>query len=374
MSAHILKLHKALIFVLISGIFLSFKTDENRFNKKAQIALCVDFSKSTQEISNAVRDNLWEMYTEFGEKYPQTKLEIAIVGYSSKSFGRKSGYVKVLSKFTDDPQDFFEYINKKKLNSSLPDNNIGKALNACLGELTWDESPSVKKQIYAIGNGPIKDTYALAKKVCNKAKKNKILIHVLYVIHKKKDTSFGYWKHLTELSGGKIKTIVSRYLSEKVSGETASNLTRITEENELLNSTYLPYGKLGTSKLEQMKAIDEQSKLFGKKVIGNRSIYKSSPYYQNKQLNWDLVDLANSKNINFKNLQTNLLPDYMQNMSSIEIKNLIEQKSMERQSYLDIINILSYTNRKIKADSPKVPAYKLDLSSTIIKLFTESGF
>lgn len=365
---------RAFIYLLLLGVVLAFRSDQSGFSKKAQIALCVDFSKSTQEISIAVRNNLWELYAEFGQHYPNTKLEIAIVGYSSKMFGKKNGFVKVLSNFNDDPQDVFEYINKKKLNSSIPDNNIGIALNQSLKKLTWDESSSVKKQIFALGNGPIKDSYSLAKKVCAKAKKKNILIHILYVIHKTKDKSFGYWNHLSELSGGKIKTIVSRYLSGEVKGEIQTNFNRISEENELMNSTYIPYGANGNKKLEQMKAIDEQSKLFGKKVIGNRSLYKSSPYYQKKQSNWDLVDLAKTKSVNFNQLQKSFLPVYMQKMTSAEIKNVIQQKTAERQSYLDVIRMLNYTNQKINSEAPKVPAYRLDLSSTILKVFSESGF
>lgn len=369
-----MKLKRALFLVLLIGIFLSFRSDQSVFTNKAQIALCVDFSKSTQEISTAVRDNLWELYNEFSEQHPNTKLEIAIIGYSSKMFGKKSGYVKVLSTFQDDPQDVFEYINKKKLNSSLPDNNIGIALNTCLKELSWDDNESVKKQIFAIGNGPIKDSYSMAKKVCSKAKKKNILIHILYVIHKTKDKSFGYWNHLSELSGGKIKTIVSRYLNGNVGGETQTNLGRIAGENDLMNSTYIPYGNAGNSKLEQMKAIDEQSKLFGKKVIGNRALYKSSPYYQRKQSKWDLVDLSTTKAVNYSQLNKSLLPKYMQNMSPLEMKSIIKQKAAERQSYLDVIRMLNYNNQKIRSEAPKVPAYRLDLSSTILKVFSESGF
>lgn len=361
------------ILFLFIGILFSFHPSPSTFKKKAQIVLCVDFSKSAQRISDAVKHNFWEFYTEFESKYPDTKLELAIVGFSSKVFGKKDNYVKILLDFKDDPADYFEYVNRKILTSSLSENKIGTALNVAVNDLNWDDNPSVKKQIYTIGNGPIRDAYVLAKKACKKAKKKNILINVLYVFHKKKDGAFGYWKHLTELSGGTIKTIVTRFLNEKVGGKIHANFQEMTIENEFINSTYIPINSSGKFELEKVKMLDFYSKNLGFKVSGNRAIYRVSRYNQKKRFSWDLVDLYESDKANFNKISKSDLPLYMKNMSDQEIQNVLKLKSKERKESFKTISELHRSNELIRANSAKKPAYKLDLSSTILKTFSESG-
>lgn len=368
-----MKIKGTFIAIILIGVLFSFNTEKPLYTSKAQIALCVDFSKSTKEIANSVRDNLYELYVEYGEKKPTTKLEVAIIGYSSKAFGKKNGYVKILSDFGDDPQEYLELVTTKRLASSMADNYVGRAINLATNKLKWDQSKAVKKQIFALGNGPISDDYSEAKNACKKAKKKNILVHVLYIVHKARDNNYDYWKHLTQLSGGKIKVIVSQYLTEKLKGEIRTNIQRISDESAMMNSTYIPYGPQGKIKLNQLKTLDTLARHHGVKVNGIRALYKSSPYYQNKQSSWDLVDLFKKGNLNFNTINKSTLPSYMQNMTVVELKSILKQKVDERQGYLDVIKLLDYSNRQIKMGQPEVPAYKLDLSSTILKLFSESG-
>jgi hypothetical protein len=363
---------RVILFLLV-GMFFSFHPKPVAVKNKAQLVLCVDFSKSAKQISDAVSNNFWEFYTEFENSNPNTKLELAIVGFSSKVFGKENGYVKVLLDFEDDPASYFEYVNKKTLTSSLADNQVGTALSVAVKQLSWDKNPNVKKQIFAIGNGTIKDEYGIAKKACEKAKKKNIDVNVLYVLHKKKDAAFSYWQHLTELSGGRIITVVSQYFNENVSGKIKTVLQRISVENEFLNSTYIPFNNNGMEELDRIKMIDAYATTAGVKVIGTRSIYKMRCYYKNQKSKWDLVDLYDGGKVNYKNLVVEKLPLFMQKMSLIEIKKVLKEKSKNRKLGWEIISDLNHVNQTIRAKNHKIPGYKLDLSSTILKAFTESG-
>lgn len=368
-----MKLKIRVIFFLFIAMFFSFHPKPDGVKQKAQLVLCVDFSKSAQQISDAVRNNFWEFYIEFEHKNPNTKLELAIVGFSSKVFGKDNRYVKVLQNFEDDPTNYFEYVNSKILTSSLADNQVGTALNVAIDELSWDMNSNVKKQIFTIGNGTIKDEYALAKKACKKAKKKNIGINILYVFHKKKDQAFSYWQHLSELAEGRIITIIPQYLNEKVSGQIKASLERIVEENDFLNSTYIPFNSKGVDELNRIKLMDSYAKNIGVKVIGTRSIYKVKRYYQNIKSNWDLVDLYDAGKVNYKNLVREHLPFYMRNMTLLEIKGVLKQKSGDRRIGCEIVSDLYHANYAIREKSRKNPAYKLDLSSNVIKVFSESG-
>jgi hypothetical protein len=60
-------------------------------------------------------------------------------------------------------------------------------------------------------------------------------------------------------------------------------------------------------------------------------------------------------------------------MNLLEIKSVLKQKSEDRKFGCEIISDLHHANQAIRSKSPKTPAFKLDLSSTILKVFTESG-
>lgn len=368
-----MKIKGSFFIIILSAIFLSFGEKSNQFTKKAQIALCVDFSRSSKKISDAVRNNLFEFYTEFTAKYPDTKLELAIIGYSSKVFGSKNQYVQILSKFDSDPQDYFEYVNRKILTSSVSENHIGTALNVALKDLKWDPNPMVKKQIFTLGNGPIRDSYSDAKRACSKAKNEGITINILYIVNKQKDKAFAYWSHLAELSGGQIKTIVSRYLTETVSGKIHGNFKAIAEKNNALNATYIPFGSRGTYEFERMKLLDLQATNFGSKMSGTRTLYKASPYFQEHANHWDLVDYETIGKVNYNNIQKNLLPKSLRTKSAVALKQEVQLRWVNRQKIIKEINKLDSTNTWIINNSPPKPAYSLDLSSYILKIFTESG-
>jgi len=355
-------------------MLLSFHPSPGSSQKKAQLVLCVDFSKSAQTISDAVRSNFWELYTEFESNHPDTKLQVAIVGFSSKVFGKKDHYVKILLDFNDDPASYFEYVNRKILTSSLADNKVGTALNVAVNDLSWDDNSNVKKHIYIIGNGSIRDEYPLAKKSCEKAIKKNILINILYVLHKKKDPYFGYWQDLSELSGGKIKTIVTRFFNEKIGGKIYENFRAITIENEFVNSTYVPFNTEGQYELERIKLLDSYSKTFGYKVIATRAIYKVNDYNNQERSTWDLVDLYDVNKVDYNSIQKAMLPRSMRKMNNAEIENILKEKSDERKLSCIAITELNDYNEEIRSEASKQPGYKLDLSSTILKIFTASGF
>ena len=71
------------------------------FENKAQLALVIDFSKSSEKTIEALTQNYWELYTEFRAENPFIEIEIALVGYARKAFNGKNNYVKIISDFKE---------------------------------------------------------------------------------------------------------------------------------------------------------------------------------------------------------------------------------------------------------------------------------
>lgn len=360
--------------VLLLFVLFAFKADEQPFNSKIQICLVVDFSNSAQETIEGVKNAIWKLYVDYAAKSPKTKLELAIVGYSSNSFGKENDYVKVLSEFDQRPSEIFDILCTKMYKGSVADNKVGTALLEAVNKLNWSGDENVSKHVFLIGNGPIKNSFSHAKKGCSKASSKGILVHGLYILYTEKDKNFSYWQQMVGLGKGQLKTIVSRYLQEEIHGELYENTKKIAEENVMLNATYMPYGTGGKEKLEEVLTTDKLAEARGFECLSNRTWYKSSKYFQNANSSWDLVDRYNAGGLDLKNIPVTELPEELKGKSLKEQVSILMFYAEERQSRIDIISILNYTNQEIRKDRFRnTPAFKLDLSSQIIKIIQESG-
>lgn len=365
----------SLVIVTLTGVLGFFSTTAS-VDKIAQLALIIDFSKSSETTVQALISNYWEFYNEFNLKNPEVKLELAILGYSKMSFGKKNKYVKILSDFKDPPEKAFQYLVDNEVGSSVADNNVGFALDLALKKLTWRKEEEVKKEIFLIGNGPITDSFSSAKKSCEKAKKENIVINSLYVLYKQTDKNHSYWMKLTEMAGGELKTVVPQYLvASNVASNVRDNNIKIASENEIINSTYMPYGENGKVKMNNIHYLDMMSEENGIRVLSSRVQFKTGPYFQSKNRNWDIVECCVLFDIFGDELRAlGGIPVEMEGLNDIELETALSVKWIERNGSIQIVNMLTKSNEQISAGLPKPPAYKKDLSETILKIFNKGGF
>lgn len=369
-----LRFYKYLAVLILGIIGVGFYVKPMVFGKKAQLALVVDFSKSSETVIQSLVSNYWEIYTEFNAKHPDVELELAIVGYSKRAFGSKNKYVKVLSTFKNSPEKAFEYLVSNELGSSVAENNVGFALSQTLSELSWDKDEAVKKQIITIGNGPIKDSYSLAKRVCSKAKKQNIMVNSLYVLYKQNDKNHSYWMALTEMAGGELKTVVPKFLIGGATAyRTAENDMKIISENDALKSTYVYFGEKGKQMKEKVYLLDSLSGESGIKTLASRVEFKASNYYQGKNSDWDLIEYFSKHGKSMDKIRAEAPAD-LRKLGDKQLKSELEFRLMERKSSIQIINMLTKANEQINSGFPDPPAYKRDISETILTLLDKGGF
>lgn len=355
---------------------MGFKPVENGNNKvfKAQLALVVDFSKSAEACLQGLTSNYWEMYNTFSERYPNAKLEIALVGYARRGFGPKNNYVKVISDFGDDPSKIFEYLYNNLTGSSISENKVGNALKVAIHDLHWGYGKNTVKTIITIGNGPIKDNYSLAKKMCNKSKKLGIKINSLYILFKKNDKNFGYWMTLTKMSGGHLKTIVSNYLIGGSTRGSYENQLKIIQENPILNSSYIPYGIHGEKFYERSLLIDSLCKETGVNTFFERVLFKTSSIHQQTLLKWDLVTyfgVYGKEGV--QKLGPGVWPKSLQHFTEDQFYTLLKSKYEERKMSYHIIEMMQQANIQLEQAKPAAPAYTYNICKTVINMLFEYG-
>ena len=137
----------------------------------------------------------------------------------------------------------------------------------------------------------------------------------------------------------------------------------IIKLNSKLNSTYISYGSLGSTKMAMQYSQDTNAMELEQEVAVKRAVSKSSRLYNNK--NWDLVDAAADDTFDVNKLKKHELPKELQNKSTLEITNYIELKKEEREKIQKEIQQLN-SMRKTYIENNKKGSSKGELESVML--------
>ena len=102
----------------------------------------------------------------------------------------------------------------------------------------------------------------------------------------------------------------------------------IIKLNSKLNKTYISYGALGASKIQQQSAQDSNAMEMEEVVAVKRAVSKSSRLYSNSS--WDLVDASKAEDFDIDKIKKEQLPMELKEKSKAEITSYIEGKKRER--------------------------------------------
>src|SRR6185369_367377 len=93
-----------IFFFFFTSISFAALAGEER--KSIDIVFCMDLSGSTNGLLDDTRDLEWELINQVNTYRPQPVLRIGIVAFSRPTFGKETGYVKILCPLTTDYEQF----------------------------------------------------------------------------------------------------------------------------------------------------------------------------------------------------------------------------------------------------------------------------
>ncbi len=323
-------MYQRLIFIL-SLIFICGFTSELSEKPKAEIALVLDLSGSTNGLLDDVRDNLWTFANSFRQSFPEHELRLAIVGFSRGSFGLESGYVRVLCDLSSN----FDVISFRlyDLVSSVEkgDQFVGSALKTAVGGLSWSKDQS-RKMILLFGNSRADLGGYDYNKAVEGAVDKKIIINTVYCI--RQDASpkdLHQWYSIADRTGGNLyKMQVTNRQSNKFYSESTRNLIEI---NNNLNDTYVPFNRNSRINYDLMLAADVNSLQMNEKFFLNRCAFKISDAYQQHAKSFDLVDyLIVQKEL--PPIHRKFLPENLMESSAKELSEIANIKFERRKNIL----------------------------------------
>lgn len=332
----------------------------NTSTNKIKVALLLDTSNSMDGLIEQAKSQLWKIVGELanvqkGETSPT--LEIALYDYGNDNNSIMKGYVRQLTPFTSD----MDLVSEKlfDLKTKGGSEYCGKVIHTSLTDLNWGNSVEDLQLIYIAGNEPFTQGNISFEKACGLAKQKGIMVNTIFCGNRKEGLNSGWLKGAT-MTGGEFMNIdqdkATVYIPTPYDAE-------ISQLNDELNTTYLPFGKQGASFSSNQRTQDSNAALYSISNKAERAAFKSSKKYKNEK--WDLVDAYEKDKKIVK--KTKVLPKALQGKSEAEIEKAIIEKKAERIAIQAKIKALDAQRKNYKKEQRKVKKDSTNLENSILK-------
>lgn len=303
-------------------------TAQQKTGQPVDIVFCLDLSSSANGLIDQMRNHMWDYWYFLSRCQPVPNYRISVVAFSRFSYGKRTGYVKVIKDLSTDFELLSALLYKIPSRIEKGDQYVGSALNMCLRKLSWSNDPNALKIIFLVGNGDVKLGGDDIDRVTEKLVSQGVIINTVYCTVPGERKAIRGWSRLAELGNGKMAVISlrNRYF-DRLNG---FDLQRFRALNRKFNNTYLYYGPGGYKRWKIL--INEDNHIFITNTEGYRyrSLFKVSEDYQKKNYSWDLVDLYYKNPVGFMEADRKLMNDSCKRMNADKLKAYIVYKKYER--------------------------------------------
>jgi hypothetical protein len=329
---------KQVLFALMLLAILPTASQCQNPGPKMDIVFMLDISGSTGGILTSVKSKFWEIQNEIARLEPQPDYRFGLVCMGRPSFLKENDYIRIVSDLTADVDPgALEFYQIKEV--TAPGRfYMGDGLDAAINKMDWSDEPDAIKIIFLCGNGGISGGPGYIEGA-NKAKENGIVINSLYFETYFNAKEQATWKDLAEITGGRFERIGLK--EPNIAFEKNYNSNMLQEASQMINTTYVYYGKEGLARYEIQSELDEEAELQGEDQVEARTFFKANDRYQGSNWEWDLVDLFNTKKGYAGGASRKTIDESLQGLSDDELLMHVQEKSYERSEYMSITKLLS---------------------------------
>ncbi len=296
---------------------------------KIQVAILLDVSGSMDGLIEQAKSQLWNMASTMGKATCQNgkspSIEIALYEYGRTTNDAKLGYVKKINGFIKDLDSLSE--NLFSLKTDGGEEYCGQVIYTSIKELSWDNTAGTYKVIFIAGNEDFLQGNLQYTKACNEAKQKGVIVNTIYCGDKMQGVR-EHWNLAGECGSGSYTNINQNAREQEIPTPYDSVLYVL---NDKLNTTYISYGASGYMKLAKQQKMDDANKSMSKSAGIKRITVKGKKgLYDNTE--WDLVDASKSSGTFMDEIDIKTLPDSLKTKTRTELKTIVTQKSVERNS------------------------------------------
>jgi hypothetical protein len=289
------------------------------------VALLLDVSNSMDGLIDQAKSQLWKMVNKLAnakKENDEVEMNIALFEYGNDRLDAGEGYIRMVQSLGTDLDGVSEQLFK--LNTKGGEEYCAWVIRSAVHNLQWSDHPADMKVIIIAGNEPFDQGPVPFRKSCEAANQKNIIINTIHC----GDYALGvrtHWKDGADIGKGKYMNINT---DEKVVHLPTPWDDKVIELNQLLNKTYISYGKSGHLKKERQMKEDANAASYSRSNAAQRSLSKSKGSYKNTE--WDLVDAAEADTKFYENVKEDELPAEFKGKSKQEIKTMIDALAKQR--------------------------------------------
>jgi hypothetical protein len=277
---------------------------------------------------HAARTRIWSIVNELALAKPSPRLRVALLAYGTPGYGAETGFVSVLTDFTED----LDAVSGKlfALATNGGDEYVGRVVQKAL-TLSWTKGDGLKLVVVAGNESADQDKEAPFRDQCRAAIGSGIMVNAIYCGSPGHRDAEGY-KEVARLADGHYAAI-----DQNNNVDLASPFDeRIAALNTALNATYLPLANGGAAGAEKQVAADCDAAKAG--ALAQRAQAKCQSQYWNQ---WCVVDLLDRGDIKLEEIAEKDLPEALRGKSREEQVRIIDGKRAERKKVQEEILALS---------------------------------
>jgi hypothetical protein len=340
---------------------LSFYSSAQINKRKVQLVILFDTSNSMDGLLNQAKSRIWAIVNEvsklrFQGEIPQ--LEIAMYDYGNQALLLKDNYVRQQLNFTQN----LDLVSEKlfSLTTNGGDEFCGAVIQTSLKDLSWSNDSKDLKIIYIAGNEPFNQGPVSYKEACTLAKTKGVIISTIFCGAYDEGVRT-FWQDGATCSGGDFFNINSDQTVHYISTPYDS---LIQTYNYKLNGTYVSYGSEGRLRKSKQAREDDNAGAMSESVMVERINAKAGANYRNGD--WDLVDAVAMDSTILEKLTEEQLSDELKGKTDEDIKNIVAEKSKERENLKKEIGSLNLQREAFIAEQTKKSSTKTDDFGTAV--------
>jgi hypothetical protein len=321
----------------IGGIATAEAKDPSR-HPSVQLALLLDTSNSMDGLIDQAKSQLWSVVNEFirakrRDGRPPV-VEVALYEYGNDNLPAQEGFVRLVLPMTDD----LDAVSEKlfALRTRGGQEFCGQVIRDAVRQLTWRSSGAVYKAIFIAGNEPFSQGSVDYHESCRGAIAKGIVVNTIFCGPSSQGEQSG-WRDGAVLADGRFMSIDHNQKIVAIPAPQDAEIARLGVE---LNTTYIPYGKMGREGQARQAVQDGNASATSPGAIVSRSISKgNATVYCNDA--WDLVDAIKTGKCRLDDLKDGDLPEDLRALSKAERKARVDDKTARREAIQKRIGTLS---------------------------------
>lgn len=297
---------------------------------KIQIAFLLDVSGSMEQLILKAKSQFWRLANYLGtatKKGKKPTVEFSIIVYGLDNERELS---RILTDFNADLDSVAMNLHAIELGGSTE--HCWTTISIALDRLNWSKRKDDLKLIIIAGNESFNQEQTNSELVIDKAKRMNVVVNTIYCSRIDQDSISNEWKTAAQQANGNYFSIS---LNDSLNLKDNFLDKQLSDFNEKLNETYVPFGPHGQRSYYRMILQDKNSKMAGIPFFRERVIFKAGNSFKNPT--WDFVDAVKADSTMLTR------PDLLQELSTLgdkgELAKVIDNKHYMRESYKEVIRL-----------------------------------